>query len=294
MLTLIALFVLGLIFGSFVNALVWRLHQQSLVISHQSSVKKTESQLATGDSRPATKNLSVWNGRSMCPNCRHELAAKDLIPVFSWLALSGRCRYCKAPISRQYPLIELITGVIFAASYHFWPQALVSGDQKLLFIIWLATSIGLLALAIYDFRWLLLPNKILYPTFFVALAGRLSYILAFAPDEAHSFGLLLLSLVVASGLFWLIFTLSRGKWIGYGDVRLGWILGTLLADPAMSFLMIFLASVIGTIFALPALISGQSGLASKLPFGPFLIAATMLVVLFGDSLVSWYRHLLNI
>ena len=102
-----------------------------------------------------------------------------------------------------------------------------------------------------------------------------------------------LSVAVASGIFWLIFMVSDGKWIGYGDVRLGIITGTVLATPVKSFLMIFTASILGLLFVLPALITGRQKLATKVPFGPFLITATFIVLLFGQQLIDWYEGLLT-
>ncbi len=275
----ISLGFLGLCFGSFINALVWRTRQQALK-NQKSKIKKQ-------------KEFSILTGRSQCPNCHHQLAAKDLIPIVSWLLLKGRCRYCKKPISKQYPLVEILTAAVFTASYLYWPVDLQVQGQWLLLVIWLAASIGLISLAVYDWHWMLLPNGILYPTFFVALAGRLIYIFIFSPDPAHSSWLLALSLLIAAGLFWIIYELSRGKAIGFGDVRLGLVTGTLLATPINSFLMIFAASILGTLFALPGLISRRRMMTSRIPYGPFLIAATFLVVLFGQPIIDWYERLLT-
>jgi prepilin signal peptidase PulO-like enzyme (type II secretory pathway) len=277
----VILIFLGLCFGSFVNALVWRLHQKELKAK---SLKR----------KAANSQYSILKGHSMCPDCEHRLATKDLVPIFSWIMLKGRCRYCNKPISWQYPAVELATMVVFVTSYLFWPGGLHSHGNVVLFVAWLATSVGLLALLVYDFKWMLLPSKIIYPTLTIAAAGRLSYILFFTSDKAHSFWLLALSLLVASGLFWLIFISSKGAWIGYGDVRLGLITGTVLADPVKSFLMIFAASLLGLMFMLPALASGKKRLASRLPFGPFLITATMIVLLFGQSVIDWYKNLFGV
>jgi prepilin signal peptidase PulO-like enzyme (type II secretory pathway) len=277
MLAYAVLVILGLCFGSFINALVWRVHEQA----------KGKGQ------RSKAKDLSILKGRSMCPHCGHELAANDLVPVISWLFLRGKCRYCSRSISPQYPLVEAATALWFVFSYAFWPETL-NGGQWVLLITWLATSVGLIALAAYDFRWQLLPNRILYPTFYVALAGRLVYIIGFAPNKGHSLTSLVTSLLVASGIFWLLFTVSEGKWIGFGDVRLGLISGTVLADPFKSLLMIFLASVLGTLSVIPALAAGRKGLASRIPFGPFLILSTGICVLYGDSIINWYQGLLGL
>lgn len=283
-LILVLLAGLGLCFGSFVNAVVWRLRQQELAEKQGTRNKKQAFMFRVSQ-------FSILFGRSQCPKCGHELAAKDLIPVLSWLFLGGRCRYCQAPISWQYPLVELAAAAVFAASYYFWPVNL-TGGQLVLFVTWLAASIGLLALAVYDLRWTMLPNRILYPTFFIALVGRLIYILFFSNDIAHDFGLLALSILVASGVFWVLFMISSGHWIGYGDVRLGLITGTLLAAPAKSFLMIFLASVLGTLLVIPLLISKRTQFGSKLPYGPFLALSTALTILFGESIINWYTQLL--
>lgn len=275
---LLILILLGLCFGSFVNALVWRVHTQA-----KASTSKRQ-----------RKELSIIHGRSMCVHCKHELTVLDLIPVFSWLWLRGKCRYCKKAISWQYPVVEVATAAVFVVSYLFWPSDLQSAGAWLLFITWLASSVGLTALLVYDLRWMLLPSKILYPAFFVALAGRLGYIVFFAQGKAHSFWLLVFSLVISSGIFWLMFQVSKGGWIGYGDVRLGLITGTLLADPAKSAAMIFIASLLGSIVALPGLITGKKNLSSKLPYGPFLIVATSIMVLFGTSILDWYKSLLGL
>src|SRR5665213_2769212 len=89
---------LGLVFGSFVNALVWRLHEQEVLLEKRKKPSKKQ-----------LEKLSILNGRSMCPHCKHELAIKDLVPLFSWIALKGKCRYCGKPISWQYPVVELLT-----------------------------------------------------------------------------------------------------------------------------------------------------------------------------------------
>jgi prepilin signal peptidase PulO-like enzyme (type II secretory pathway) len=275
-LILIFLAWLGLAFGSFVNALVWRTNEQS---------KK---------GRAKTKNLSIVNGRSICPHCKHVLAWYDLIPVFSWLFLRGKCRYCNKQISVQYPLVELAGGLIFVLSYVFWPHGVHSSGDWVIFITWLASSVGLLALLVYDFRWMLLPNKIIYPTLAIAAAGRFVYLIGYEDRKAYALLMWVLSVAVASGIFWLLFIISQGKWIGFGDVRLGFITGTLLGTPSKSFLMILLGSILGTLFVLPALIVGKKDMASRLPFGPFLISATMIVILFGTSILDWYKNFLNL
>ncbi len=280
-----ALFILGLCAGSFVNALVWRVHKQSSKNGRKHSAKKT-----TNYQLPTT-NYSILSGRSVCPNCRHQLSAKELIPLFSWLWLKGRCRHCKKPISAQYPVVELAMGLVFIASYIFWPVEIKGLGETALFVSWLLASVGLLALAVYDYRWMLLPNRILYPTAAVAIAGRLLFVVSSGEPKPALLDWVL-TVAVASGIFWLIFHASKGKWIGYGDVRLGLITGSVLSSPLEAFLMIFTASVLGTIFVLPAMISGRQKATARIPYGPFLIAATFVVLLFGQKAIDWYKNLL--
>lgn len=282
----IVLFVLGACTGSFVNALVWRVHQQSLGKGRHSRAKKTTNY------KLQTTNYSVLSGRSMCPNCRHKLTAKDLMPLFSWLWLRGKCRYCKKPISAQYPIVELSMGLIFVLSYIFWPSDLSALIEQALFISWLLTSVGLMALLIYDLKWMLLPNRILYPTAAIAVLGRLLYIIL---TDSNKAGILVdwgLAVLAASGIFWLIFYISKGKWIGYGDVRLGLITGTVLAAPVLGMLMIFTASLLGTLAVLPSLLAGRRTVTARIPFGPYLIIAAFLVLLFGQAVIDWYTGLI--
>lgn len=260
---IVVLIILGLCFGSFVNALVWRIQTKKDIVRE----------------------------RSQCVHCGNVLAVKDLVPILSWLVLRGRCRYCQQPISKQYPLVEIVCAAVFASSYYFWPVHIVGG-QWVLLVTWLIVAVGLLALAVYDLRFMILPSDIIYPTFAIALSGRLIYILFFAQDKAHGFWLLALSLLVASGFFWVLFMISSGRWIGYGDVRLGLISGTVLADPAQSLQMIFVASLLGTIAILPGLLSHRKSLDTKIPYGPFLILATFVVLLFGANFTDWYLRLL--
>jgi prepilin signal peptidase PulO-like enzyme (type II secretory pathway) len=263
------LLVFGLVLGSFVNALVWRAHEQE------------------GQKNP-DKKLSILHGRSMCPHCKHELAAKDLVPVLSWLSLGGRCRYCSKPISEQYPLVEALVAASFVASYIWWPVTL-GGTQTAIFVVWLAILVGLAALLVYDLKWLLLPNRIVYP---LTIAAALMAVLRIA-DDAHPGAALLktvLAVVIAGGIFYVLFQVSDGKWIGGGDVKLGWLLGLVVGTPSKSILLLFLASLMGSLVSLPLLLQHKVKRDSTIPFGPFLIVAAVIVQLFGADVLNWYRQ----
>jgi prepilin signal peptidase PulO-like enzyme (type II secretory pathway) len=270
------LVVLGLCFGSFANALVWRVHEQA----DQAAKKKPD--------KKYLKQLSVAQGRSMCPNCKHELAAKDLVPVLSWLALGGKCRYCSKPISVQYPLVEVALASLFVVSYLYWPM-FFGGAQTVVFILWLALLTGLTALLVYDVRWFLLPNRFIYPLGVIAVAQAVVSITA-AGQPSTALLNTVLGVIAGGSIFYLLFQVSGGKWIGGGDVKLGWLLGLVAASPARSLLLIFVASAGGSLVSVPFLISGRMKRTSLIPFGPFLIIAVIIVQLFGAGIIHWYRQ----
>lgn len=270
------LVLLGLVFGSFVNAFVWRLHEREELRKSSKKASKQQSEA-----------LSIWRGRSMCPHCRHELAAKDLVPLFSWLMLRGRCRYCSKRISGQYPAVELLTAVIFTVSYLWWPQPL-HGIGLVQFIFWLVFAVMFIALAVYDLRWYTLPNKIVYPLIVIALVEAL--VTALAGHSASLYWEPVLGAVIIAGLFYVLFQVSGGNWIGGGDVKLGVVLGLLAATPTKALLVIFLASFIGTVVSIPLAMRTKKGLTMRVPFGPFLITGTVIVVLFGSAMVDWYTR----
>jgi leader peptidase (prepilin peptidase)/N-methyltransferase len=285
----------GLCLGSFINALVWRLHEQENVNTGKSSYKSelelrpiTKKKSTHVDSaRVDTASLSIIHGRSMCPYCKHQLAALDLIPLFSWIVLKGKCRYCKHPISAQYPIVELLTCFLFVFSYLSWPYN-INGLSAVLFIIWLISLVGMIALIIYDLYWLLLPNRIIYPLTVLALAYAIINII-YSHHLLSSIINLVAAVLIGGGIFYILFQLSSGKWIGGGDVRLGWLLGLIAGTPSRSILLIFLASLVGTIITLPLLASHRLKRTSTIPFGPFLILGLIITELFGSHILNWYQ-----
>ena len=251
------LFVFGLIFGSFVNAYVWRFKKRKNWVSE----------------------------RSICPNCKHVLRAKDLVPVLSWLSLRGKCRYCKKPISAQYPAVELLTALLFALSYAFWPYPLTLLGW-LAFISWLGCLVVFMALLVYDLKWKLLPNKMVLPL--TILASILVTLLAILNSSWLGLFWSVVSGLVFFAIFWVLFQFSDGRWIGGGDVKMSYALGLIAGSIINVFLLIFLASVIGTFLVLPLLVSKKLNTRSKIPFGPLLIIATIIVFLFGSQMIDWY------
>ena len=247
------LFLYGLIIGSFLNALVWRLRKK------RNWVKE----------------------RSECVHCHHVLAPKDLIPVVSWIWLKGKCRYCRKKIDDS-PLSELGLGILFASSYVFWPYVLQSEGDIALFILWLIILSLFVVLCIYDFKWFLLPDTFTYSLIPLAVGfAALRDVVGGTGFPAACLGA-----VVCFGLFYVLYQVSKGQWIGGGDVKIAFSLGLLAGSAGGSLALIFLSSFIGTVYALPLIVRKKRLKNVQVPYGPFLIFATILVVLFYDRLYN--------
>lgn len=287
-LIIVGLAVLGLILGSFANALVWRLYGQEELrqviaeLEEKKASKARDKQLTA--KRQELRSLSMSKGRSMCSNCRHPLAAKDLVPLFSWLWLRGRCRYCRQPIADP-PLMEAGLALAFVASYIRWPLEW-SGFGLLAFGFWLVFLTGFAVLTLYDIRWYLLPDRIVWPL--VGLAGLLVLLQATLYGAGWQAVMTAVwGVLTTSGVFWFLYAISKGEWIGFGDVKLALALGALVGGPLQGLLLIFIASLLGTLASLPLLVKGGVRRGSIIPFGPFLMAATVILVLFGRRLSDW-------
>lgn len=262
LMVIIVLVILGLVGGSFVNAFVWRFHE----------------------------NKNWVSGRSECVYCHHQLSSIELIPLLSYIGLGGKCHYCHKHISLQYPLVELFTALVFIVSYIYWPIP-IKGVQVLIFILWLAVVIGLVALIIYDIKWMILPNSIVFSLIAVGLLMAIINLL-----NAQNKGTMTLNYIgacaISGGIFYVIYVLSKGKWIGGGDVKLGLLLGLLVATPEKAFLLLFLASLIGSIVSVPLMLSGKMKRQTLIPFGPFLIISCFVIELVGSNILHWYMHML--
>jgi prepilin signal peptidase PulO-like enzyme (type II secretory pathway) len=298
-LILITLFVVGLCLGSFVNAFIWRHYQTAQLREEAQNIKNTHTK-KKGNGHPGKLHaledkrakLSILKGRSMCTHCGHQLQARDLIPVVSYLQLKGKCRYCGKKIEDS-PLSELLTPLLFIVSYLFWPVDL-QGSQIIIFGFWLVFLVGFVALALYDRRWYLLPHTIVLPL--IGLAVVQSIVLAIiGPQGWTVIWQALLGALVIGGLFYLLYRVSNEKWIGGGDVTLGIVLGLLAGSASRALLLVFIASLLGTLVAIPLIVTKKAGRNTRLPFGPFLMLAAIIVVLFGRAILDWYiGHFLTI
>ena len=251
----IDIFLLGLIVGSFLNTIIYRLH---------------------------TSEDFVF-GRSKCPDCGHELAWDDLIPVFSFFVLGGKCRYCRKPISWQYPLIELVTAILFLAVFSqnidLFFDFLFFAVLKITFLFYVVSS--LVVIAAYDFKHYIIPNKVIFP---LIGATSLWYLMSSLFFQTYSLTDLL-GFVVAgfysAAFFWVINIATRGKGMGMGDVKLGFFMGLFLGYPSV-LMALFLSFFIGSIAGLGLILFGGKKFKSEVPFAPFLVTGTFLAMLFGQ------------
>jgi prepilin signal peptidase PulO-like enzyme (type II secretory pathway) len=278
---------LGLFLGSFAGATVWRLRARQLRIDKKHGdkpSKKDEAQVVK------LKKQSLIDDRSVCLHCGHQLRWYDLVPLVSWLELGGKCRYCKHKIGKFEPLIELATAVFFVFSYLCWPTPLSDPYSLAHFAIWLLAGVGLITLSVYDFKWFLLPNVVVFTLIPLGLLNALLVLIqdGFLLSDMLS---ILSACAFLSGLYYLIYVGSRHQWVGFGDVKLGLALALLLADWQKAVLALFLANVIGTLIFLPLMFSGKMKRQARIPFGPLLISGWFLAGLFGMQIIDWYLRL---
>ena len=252
----------GMAFGSFIDAITWRIHTKRNFVSD----------------------------RSECEHCHHKLGVWDLIPVVSWILLRGRCRYCGHPISKLSPIVELSMGLLFLMSFLVWPFGFEAWQGVTLFALWLIYLIMLGILLVYDLKWMLLPDVIVIPLIALGLIDA-GIRVSFATEASIQLyaSHVVLGVTAMAGVYWALYMFSKGKWVGYGDVKLAIFIGAVLGWEK-TLLVLMLANVIGLLVVFPGLISRKLSPKSHVPFGPFMIAAFVIAGLFGDVLIDWYMR----
>ncbi len=246
--------VLGLMIGSFLNVVIWRVPRQESIV------------------RPP----------SHCPGCDAEIAPYDNIPVVSWLVLRGRCRHCGIRISARYPLVELACAGLWVA------MALRFGAAWEL-PAYLVLVSALLALSLIDFDTFLLPDRIVYP---LSATLVLLFGLAAILDDAGSDLVRALLGGLAAFAFFLTVHLIAPRGMGFGDVKLSFSLGLALGWLSWGsvFVGLFLGFLLGAVIGVLLIATGLRTRRDHVPFGPFLAAGTVLAILFGQSLLDLYLH----
>jgi leader peptidase (prepilin peptidase)/N-methyltransferase len=263
------IFIFGLVLGSFLNVIIFRLEKEQFIL-----------------------------GRSKCPNCKKNLRFLDLIPVLSFLLLRGKCHYCHEKISWQYPLIELTAGFAIVAIFlrvsgvdlTDLNKPLIFGlNQFLDFIFYLFCMSALIIIFAYDLKHLIIPNKVIYFAVAISLFYWLLRLVLNGPsfDFKPTFFSILFSFAFFAGLFFL----SKGKWIGAGDVKFSIFIAFIIPWPHI-LITLFMSFVLGAILGLILVLLKKKKMTSKIPFGPFLAFSTFLTIFFGDAILNWYLGLL--
>ena len=243
----------GLLIGSFLNVVIWR-------------VPRGESIVSPG---------------SHCPGCDAELSPLENIPVLAWLALRGRCRHCHTHISVRYPLVEL-------ANAGLWVGVAQRFGQSWELPAFLALAAGLVALSMIDLDHFLLPNRVLYPTGF--LVGALLLLPAAFDGEWSAYLRAALGGIAAFAVFFLIHVISpRG--MGFGDVRLSFVLGVALGWLSWGhiFLGLFIGFLLGAVVGMFLIATRLRTRKQPVPFGPFMAAGALIAVFAGAQLLDLYR-----
>ena len=265
----------GLLIGSFLNVVAYRVPLKRSIVSPPSA----------------------------CTSCGTRIKMYDNIPVLSWILLRGRCRTCKSPISVRYPLVELGTGVFFAAVtvWYFltqlsllpWTDYATTGAGVLVLVAFLYLAAISVALALIDFDTHTLPNRIVLPSYLVG-----AVLLAAAGLLTADYQALLGAAIGAAALFafYLLLALAYPRGMGFGDVKLAGVLGLYLGYLGWGPLVVgaFAAFLLGGLFSIGLLITRKAGRKSGIPFGPWMLAGAWVGIFFGKELAVGYLRLVGL
>lgn len=262
---LVLFLIFGLMVGSFLSVVV--------------------SRLETGE--------TIWKGRSQCPGCKKKIKAYDLVPLLSFVVLKGRCRHCEKKIGAFYPLIEIITGVIFALLFYRFSDVFMGANMYLFFGLHILILASLIAVFFYDWFYYIIPDKILIPIGAVVLVAALINTLlsrvlgldffVYVPNIWN----LIFGIIIGGGLFLVFVLVSKEKWMGWGDVKLGAFLGAILGYPLV-LVALFFAFILGSIYSIFLIVQKKKSMKDVVPFGPFLVLGGLIALFAGKFLINWY------
>jgi len=237
------IFILGLTLGSFLNVVIYRLNH----------------------------GFSPLKGRSFCPKCKKKIRWYDNLPLISFILLKGRCRFCHSPISWQYPLVELTTGLVFLVVYFIWN---LSGGNLVFLFYQLLISSFLVAIFVSDLRYLTIPDELIWPAVFLSL---------FFNWFNRSFLLFLVSGLGAAGIFLFLALITKGRGMGGGDVKLVFLMGLVLGWSGI-LISLYWAFLTGAMTGVILILLGKKHFGQHIPFGPFLASGALLALLWGDKI----------
>lgn len=259
---MLAVFIFGLINGSFLNVVIYRYDDWS----------------------------SILRGRSQCRSCQKQLGWFDLIPLFSFLALKGKCRYCQQPVSWQYPVVELASAVLLSAFYY---QIFIAGSfgnaftalSEVLQLILAIIIIGaIIVIFFHDLYEQMVPDEAAWLLLLSSIAFSLLHHLSpMATVVGTLVGVLPIMILVYS---------SGGRWMGEGDIKIAAAFGALVGYPAV-IAYLFGAFLLGGLFGVSAIALGKAKAKSAVPFVPFLVLGALIAFFWGQEIISWYLELIG-
>ncbi|MBL8297681.1 MAG: prepilin peptidase [Rhodanobacteraceae bacterium] len=267
----------GLLVGSFLNVVILRLPERLMHDWRVQSREMLELEANPADTAPP----DIVFKRSHCPQCKHALSPLDNIPLLSWLVLRGRCRYCKAPISVQYPLVEALTAVATLV-------VIVQFGTTWAAAAGLVLSYGLIALAGIDFRTQLLPDNLTLPLLWGGMLLSLVPVFVAPVDAILGATIGYLSLW---SIYWLFKLLTGKEGMGYGDFKLLAALGAWMG-PKSLLPIVLLSSVVGAVLGSILLATRGKDSSTPIPFGPFIAVAGWIQFVWGEPLLQLYTQLL--
>ncbi len=262
---------LGLFVGSFLNVVIHRLPRMMEQEWHAQAAS------LRGEEPPAAERLNLATPRSRCPHCGHLITALENIPVVSYLILRGRCRHCSAPIGRRYPVVEVLSALLSAyAAWHFGFGLAALGA---LVFIW-----AMIALAFIDLDTQLLPDSLTLPLLWGGLALNLGGTYAELPSAVIG---AMAGYLALWSVYWLFKLLTGKEGMGYGDFKLLGAIGAWLGWQVLP-LTILLSSLVGAAVGIGLILFARHGRNVPIPFGPYLAAAGVLALFWGDAITAAY------
>jgi leader peptidase (prepilin peptidase)/N-methyltransferase len=196
--------------------------------------------------------------------------------------LRGKCRYCRTPI-KDHPVVEVVTAFTFALSVLALDPVSKLGLLEL--VIWLVMLVLMIVLAVYDARWMLLPDKVMLPL--IAVAVIYQFVVAFLTRYPKSLLGVLAAAVLAGGVFYAIVFLSKGRAMGGGDIKLAFAMGLILG-PRDTLVAMVVAFNAAAILGIVLIVTRRRGRKDQISFGPFLVGGTVVAFLYGQQIVDWY------
>jgi leader peptidase (prepilin peptidase)/N-methyltransferase len=252
------LFLIGIFIGSFLNVIIDRLPRKE----------------------------TIAKGRSYCEFCKKELSWYDLIPLLSFLMLKGKCRYCHKKLSLYYPIIELSTGILFALTYS-WVLKIYPLPFSFYHLIYYLIIISAFIIILFeDLKFGIIPDKVVFPaiviTLFYLIFNSQFVMLRIAGGSIFNY---LFSAILTCTFFLILFLITKGKGMGFGDVKLAFLLGLILGFPKI-ILALYLAFLTGAIVGIILILwKKKRSIKETIPFGPFLIAGSLLSLFLGDLIL---------